>query len=154
MTTILTFSLAGLEVSPVWVEVTRGLGTPRFTLAGIPEASVRESRVRVRAALLHAGVELDDLDIAIKLLPPDVKRSGGAFDLALAVGVLVAVGRIPATALSGTAFLGELSLSGEIKHVPLGQGDDPECGGLKPLASPTKGLPRVGAQGQSPDALT
>lgn len=115
--TILTFSLAGLDVSPVWVEVTRRQGIPRFSLAGLPEASMRESRVRVRAALLQVGVELDDLDVEVKLLPADVKRSGGGFDLAIAVGVLVAAGRIPATALAGTAFLGELSLTGEIKHV-------------------------------------
>jgi magnesium chelatase family protein len=115
--TVLTFSLVGLDAQPILVEVDSGRGIAQFNLVGLPEASVRESRVRVRAALLHVGVELDELVITVNLAPADIKKSGGSFDLAIAIGILGALGRIPAASLAGTAILGELSLSGSIKHV-------------------------------------
>ncbi len=115
--TVLTFSLVGLDAQPILVEVDSGRGIAQFNLVGLPEASVRESRVRVRAALLHVGVELDELVITINLAPADIKKRGGSFDLAIAIGILGALGRIPEGALAGTAVLGELSLSGSIKHV-------------------------------------
>ena len=115
--TVLTFSLVGLDAQPILVEVDSGRGIAQFNLVGLPEASVRESRVRVRAALLQVGVELDELVITVNLAPADIKKSGGSFDLAIAIGILGALGRIPEGALAGTAVLGELSLSGSIKHV-------------------------------------
>jgi len=114
---VLTFSLRGLDVLPVRVEVHLNAGRPFFDLSGLPEASVRETRVRVRAALLRVGVELDELRITVCLVPADAPKSGGGFDLAIAVGVLAALGKIPAETLTGTAVLGELSLTGEIKQV-------------------------------------
>jgi magnesium chelatase family protein len=115
--TVLTFSLVGLDPQPVRVEVDSSRGIASFNLVGLPEASVRESRVRVRASLLHVGVELDEHVITVNLAPADIKKSGGSYDLAIAIGILGALGRIPAAALEGTAILGELSLSGAIKHV-------------------------------------
>jgi magnesium chelatase family protein len=115
--TVLTFSLVGLDPQPIHVEVDSGRGIASFNLVGLPEASVRESRVRVRAALLQLGVELDELVITVNLAPADIKKSGGSFDLAIAIGILGALGRIPAAALEGTAVLGELSLSGALKRV-------------------------------------
>ena len=115
--TVLSFSLVGLDPQPVRVEVDSSRGIAQFNLVGLPEASVRESRVRVRAALQHVGVELDEQVITVNLAPADVKKSGGCFDLAIAIGILGALGRVPEGALGGTAVLGELSLSGAIKQV-------------------------------------
>lgn len=115
--TVLTFSLLGLDPQPVQVEVDSSRGISQFHLVGLPEASVRESRVRVRAALLSVGVELDEQVITVNLAPADMKKSGGGFDLAIALGILAAIGRVPAGALEGTAVLGELSLSGAIQRV-------------------------------------
>ncbi len=115
--TALTFSLVGLEAHPVHVEVDSSRGISQFNLVGLPEASVRESRVRVRAAMLQVGVELDEQVITVNLAPADMKKSGGSFDLAIAIGILAALGRIPAAALEGAAILGELSLSGAIQRV-------------------------------------
>ena len=114
---VLSFSLVGLDPQPVRVEVDSSRGIAQFNLVGLPEASVRESRVRVRAALHEVGVELDEQVITVNLAPADVKKSGGCFDLAIAIGILGALGRFPAGALDGTAVLGELSLSGAIKQV-------------------------------------
>jgi magnesium chelatase family protein len=115
--TALTFSLLGLDPHPVQVEVDSSRGIAQFHLVGLPEASVRESRVRVRAALLQVGIELDEHVITVNLAPADMKKGGGGFDLAIAIGILAALGRIPAGALDGTAILGELSLSGAIQRV-------------------------------------
>ncbi len=115
--TVLSFSLVGLEPQPVFVEVDSSRGIAHFDLVGLPEASVRESRVRVRAALLQVGVELDEQVITVNLAPADRKKSGGCFDLAIAIGILGALKKFPAAALEGVAVLGELSLSGAIKQV-------------------------------------
>lgn len=115
--TALTFSLLGLEPHPVHVEVDSSRGIAQFHLVGLPEASVRESRVRVRAALLSVGIELDEQVITVNLAPADMKKSGGSFDVAIAAGILAALGRFPHGALAGTAILGELSLSGAIQPV-------------------------------------
>lgn len=114
---VLSFSLAGIDPQPVRVEVDSGRGIAQLSLVGLPEPSVRESRVRVRAALARVGIALDEQVITINLAPADIKKSGGCFDLAIALGILGALGRFPEGALESTVVLGELSLSGEIKHV-------------------------------------
>ncbi len=115
--TVLTLVSHGHDAHPVIVEVDSCRGSPQFHLTGLPEASMRESRVRVRAALLHVGVELDEQVLTVRLVPADHPKGGGCFDLAIAMGVLAALGRIPAGALDGTAILGELSLTGAIQRV-------------------------------------
>src|SRR6185312_1602867 len=82
--TALTFSLVGLDAHPIRVEVDSGRGPALFQLVGLAEASVRESRVRVRAALQQLGTDLAEYVITINLAPADLKKSGGAFDLAIA----------------------------------------------------------------------
>jgi len=113
----LTFSLVGLDAHPIRVEVDSGRGPASFQLVGLAEASVRESRVRVRAALQQIGVELDEHVITVNLAPADVRKSGGAYDLAIAAATLAALGKIPAEPLEHTGLLGELSLSGAIRPV-------------------------------------
>src|SRR5689334_22541955 len=110
----ITFTLAGLEACPIRVEVDSGRGPAAFQLVGLAEASVRESRVRVRSALQQIGVDLGEYVITVNLAPADLRKSGGAFDLAIALASLAAMGEITGEAIEGTAFLGELSLTGAI----------------------------------------
>ena len=112
-----SFALIGLEAHPVRVEVDSGRGPAFFQLVGLPEASVRESRVRVRAALQQLGVDLAEYVITVNLGPADLKKSGGSLDLAIAAATLGALGKLPAPALEGTALFGELSLTGAIRPV-------------------------------------
>jgi hypothetical protein len=115
--TALTFTLLGLDAHPIRVEVDSGRGPANFQLVGLAEASVRESRVRVRAALQQIGVDLAEYVITVNLGPADLKKSGGAFDVAIAAATLGALGRFPAEVLEGTALLGELSLTGAVRPV-------------------------------------
>ncbi len=115
--TALTFTLIGLEAHPVQVEVDSGRGCANFLLVGLAEASVRESRVRVRAALQQIGVDLNEYVITVNLGPADLKKSGGSFDIAIAADALAALGKFPEEALLGTALLGELSLTGAVRPV-------------------------------------
>lgn len=114
--TVLSFQLVGLNPRPVIVEAEDwGAAPGRFRLIGLSEASARECRVRVRAALHRVGVELDEHDTSVELVP--AVSGGASLDLPIALAILVAIGRIPPRALDGTAVLGELSLTGDIKHV-------------------------------------
>src|SRR4029078_2516104 len=103
----LTFALIGLDAFPIQVEVDSGRGPAAFQIVGLPEASVRESRVRVRAAVQQIGIDLAEYVITDNLGPADLKKSGAAFDVAIAIATLAALGKIPADALDGTALLGE-----------------------------------------------
>lgn len=107
-----------MEAHLVHVEVEAFRGPSGFDLVGLPEASVRESRVRVRSALFRAGVLLDEYRIVVNLAPGDVRKVGSAFDLAIAVATLAALGELPPEALDGTLLLGELSLWGELRGIP------------------------------------
>lgn len=115
--TALTFCLIGLDAHPIRVEVDSGRGPSGFQLVGLPEASVRESRVRVRAALQQIGVNLNEYVITVNLGPADLKKSGGSYDVAIAAATLGALGKIPPALLEGIALLGELSLTGAVRAV-------------------------------------
>ncbi|HEY4121977.1 MAG TPA: YifB family Mg chelatase-like AAA ATPase [Byssovorax sp.] len=115
--TALTVSLVGLDAHPVRVEVDSGRGPANFHLVGLAEASVRESRVRVRAALSQMGVELNEYVITVNLSPADLRKGGGSFDVAIACAMLAAIGKLPDERLRGTLLLGELSLTGAIRAV-------------------------------------
>ena len=114
---VTTFALDGVSSHEVTVEVDvrRGLGT--FTLVGLPDRAVRESRERVRAALLNSGLEFPQKRLTVNLAPAHVRKAGPSFDLAIAVGLLAASGQVPQEALAGHALCGELSLTGEIRPV-------------------------------------
>ncbi len=115
--TALTFTLLGLDAFPIRVEVDSSRGIPSFQIVGLPEASVRESRVRVRAALQQLQIDTNEHVITVNLAPADLKKSGGSFDVAIAAATLAALGKIPASSLEGIALLGELSLTGAIRPV-------------------------------------
>jgi magnesium chelatase family protein len=112
-----TFALEGIRSHEVTVEVDVRRGLPTFTLVGLPDRAVRESRERVRAALLNSDLGFPQQRITVNLAPAHVRKAGPSFDLAIAVALLVATERVPAEALSGCALAGELSLSGEIRPI-------------------------------------
>ena len=92
-------------------------GLPAFTLVGLPDRAVRESRERVRAAVQNSGLEFPLMRITVNLAPAHVRKAGPGFDLAIAVGLLAASGQVPPEALERSALCGELSLSGELRTV-------------------------------------
>jgi hypothetical protein len=107
----------GLQADPVAVEVDLSPGLPGLSIVGLPEAAVRESRDRVRAAILNSGYQFPNRRITINLAPADLPKEGGRFDLPIALGILAASDQIPAQALQDLEVLGELSLTGEIRPV-------------------------------------
>jgi len=111
-------TLTGAVGRPVSVEVHVSNGLPGFTIVGLPDAAVRESRDRVRAALLSSGLAWPLRRVTVNLAPSGVRKGGSGLDLAIAVGVLVATGELPAAATEGIAFCGELGLNGSLRHVP------------------------------------
>ena len=110
-------TLVGLDAHLVRVEVEVARGVPSFELVGLAEASVRESRVRVKSALAQIGVDLSEYRVVVNLAPADVRKTGSAFDVAIAAATLAALRRVPIDALVGTLFLGELSLTGAVHPV-------------------------------------
>ncbi len=118
LATTATTTLFGLEAHLVRVEVECYPGPSGFELVGLAEASVRESRVRIRSALAQLGVGLDEYRLVVNLAPGDVRKTGSGFDLAIALAALAALGRLPGEALAGILFLGELSLAGDVRAVP------------------------------------
>jgi magnesium chelatase family protein len=115
---ILTRASAGLTAPPVTVEIHLSPGLPAFNVVGLPESSVREARERVRSALLTSYFEWPDHRITVNLAPADLPKGGGRFDLPIALGLLVATGQVPASALQGREIYGELALDGCIRSVP------------------------------------
>ncbi len=111
-------TLLGVEGAPVAVEVHVSKGLPGFTIVGLPDASCRESRDRVRAALLSSGLAWPLKRVTVNLAPSSVRKAGGGLDLPIAVGLLVASEELTAEAVAGCAFVGELGLDGSIRRVP------------------------------------
>lgn len=108
----------GTEATPVTIEVFLSGGLPAFTIVGMPETAVRESKDRVRGALLSSGFEFPQQRITVSLGPAEMRKTGGRYDLAIALGILAARKQFPITALRGVECYGELSLSGELRSVP------------------------------------
>jgi magnesium chelatase family protein len=113
-----TFAIDGVEPRQVWVEVDIRSGLPTFTIVGLADTAVRESRDRVRAAIQNSRFEFPQTRITANLAPAFLRKVGPGFDAALALGVLAASGQIPAPALGSYAVFGELSLSGELRDSP------------------------------------
>ncbi|WP_433924428.1 YifB family Mg chelatase-like AAA ATPase [Vreelandella sp. 21] len=109
----------GLEAPAVHVEVHLANGLPGLTLVGLPETAVKESRERVRSALINAGFDFPNTKrITLNLAPADLPKEGGRFDLPIALGILAASGQIPVDALEGIECAGELALDGKLRAVP------------------------------------
>lgn len=118
----------GLEAPEVQVEVHLANGLPGVTLVGLPETAVKESRERVRSALVNAGFDYPLRRITLNLAPADLPKEGGRFDLPIALGLLLASGQLPPDALKATESVGELALDGRLRPVH----------GVLPLAMATR----------------
>ena len=107
----------GIEVYPVQIEVDVSFGLPHFTMVGLPDATVRESRDRVRAAIRNSGFAFPPHRITVNLAPADVRKAGSSFDLPIALGLLATSGQLARRAIDDTVVLGELSLDGGINGI-------------------------------------
>ncbi len=109
-----TAAVFGVESCPVQVEVDIGFGFPCFTMVGLPDTSVRESRDRVRSAIRNSGFEFPPHRITVNLAPADVRKAGASFDLPIALGILAASGVVERRLIADLVIVGELSLDGSI----------------------------------------
>jgi magnesium chelatase family protein len=109
-------AVVGLEAAPIEVEVDIGRGLPSITIVGLPDTAVQESRERVRAAIRNTGLRFPEGRLTVNLAPADLRKEGPAYDLPIAVGVLLASEQIFAD-LDGAIIMGELSLDGSVRHV-------------------------------------
>ena len=107
----------GIEAPLVTVEVHLSGGLPAFNIVGLPETAVKESRERVRSAILNAQLEFPQRRITVNLAPADLPKTGGRFDLAIAVGILAASEQVVAQRVTDGIFVGELALTGEVRRV-------------------------------------
>jgi len=114
LATVLSRSSQGLEAPLVRVEVDVGAGLPAFSVVGLLETAVKESKDRVRAALTNCGFEFPAGRVTVNLAPADLPKEGGRFDLAIAIGILIANDSLPAGPFHGTELYGELSLGGDL----------------------------------------
>ena len=110
-------ALNGMAAHEVTVEANLAGGLPMFTIVGLPDTEVKESKDRVRAAIQNAGFEFPARRITINLAPADLPKESGRFDLPIALGVLAASGQIPGDKLKDYEFAGELSLTGDLRPV-------------------------------------
>lgn len=119
MTLAITYSRAqlGINAPSVTVESHLSNGLPSLTLVGLPETAVRESKDRVRSAIINSHFEFPARRITLNLAPADLPKEGGRFDLAIALGILASSGQIPIEPLKNSECLGELALSGHIRPV-------------------------------------
>lgn len=114
---ITTAAFSGIDGIIVTVEIDISNGLPCFNIVGLPDISVKESKERVRSAIVNSGFEFPVNRITINLAPADLKKDGSQFDLPIAIGVLLATEQIKAVNINDYLILGELSLSGEVKKI-------------------------------------
>lgn len=112
-----TRSILGLHAQSVAVEVHLSNGLPSFTLVGLPQTAVKESKDRVRSAIMNSQFEFPCRRITVNLAPADLPKIGSGFDLPIALGILAASGQIPQQALETHEFIGELALDGSLKGI-------------------------------------
>ena len=117
MSRVHSAALQGVDGVPVEVEVRITSHLPRIDIVGLPEAAVRESAARVRAAVLSIGTRFPDRRITVNLAPAELRKSGAGLDLPIAVGILAAEGHVEVAALEGLALFGELALDGRLRRV-------------------------------------
>ncbi|HKQ96907.1 MAG TPA: magnesium chelatase domain-containing protein, partial [Candidatus Polarisedimenticolia bacterium] len=112
-----SLTLLGIEAFPLTVECDLSNGLPGVHTVGLPDAAVRESAERVRAALRHVGRPLPARRITISLAPADLRKQGSALDLPIALGILAADGALPAAGIDGLLVAGELGLDGTVRSI-------------------------------------
>ncbi|MFT7235684.1 MAG: magnesium chelatase family protein, partial [Methylophagaceae bacterium] len=115
--TVFSRAIVGMEAQVVTVEVHLSNGLPSLSIVGMAETAVKESKDRVRSALLNSEFSFPPQRITINLAPADLPKEGGRFDLPIALGILAASGQIPIESLKNREFIGELGLTGELRSV-------------------------------------
>lgn len=124
LSTVYSYAVVGVKAQLIYIEVHIANGLPALSIVGLPEASVRESKDRVRSAIQNAGFEYPARRITVNLAPADLPKFGAGYDLAIAIGILHASEQLKNKDFDHCAFIGELSLSGQIRQV----------GGILPIA--------------------
>lgn len=114
---VFSCAVIGLEGVVVEVEVDFGSGLPGITIVGLPDAAVQESRERVQAAIKNAGLFFPRKRFIVNLAPASVRKEGPAYDLPIAIGMLITTGQLNPVNVDGALFIGELSLDGSVRHV-------------------------------------
>ena len=114
---VYTRSVVGLHAPQVIIEVHLSQGLPALTIVGLPAAAVRESKDRVRSAILNSGFQFPNRRLTINLAPADLPKDGARLDLPIAIGILAASGQLEPEVLSGFELIGELALNGELRQV-------------------------------------
>ena len=112
-----TFSFSGIEANPVDVQVKISNGNSVFSIVGLPDKSVGESKERVRGAITSTGLSWPFEKITVNLAPADLQKEGGHFDLAIAIGIMVEMGVLPQYLIDKYFIMGELSLDGSVNSV-------------------------------------
>lgn len=115
--TVASRAIFGIRALPVNVEAHLFNGLPKFTIVGLPEKAVKESKDRVRSAIMMSGFEFLDQKVTVNLAPADLPKEGGRFDLAIAIGILLASRQLPDQKIEQYELIGELALSGELRAV-------------------------------------
>ena len=109
-------AVIGLEGVIIEVEVDTADGLPMITIVGLPDAAVQESRERVQAAIKNTALPYPRTRVVVNLAPAAVRKEGPTYDLPIALGILVMMGRVPQEVVEGALVLGELSLDGRVRH--------------------------------------
>src|SRR5712671_3119475 len=110
-------ALVGIDAYDVIVEVDSAQGLPQWTIVGLAASAVKESRERVGAALVNSGFNVPSRRITVNLAPADIRKEGTAFDLPIAIGILVATGQLDAASVVKRMFVGELGLDGGLRSM-------------------------------------
>lgn len=142
---IKSIALNGLDGNLVEIQTDISNGIPEFEIVGLPDVSVKEAKKRIIAAIKNSNIEFPNKKILINLAPANIRKEGSSFDLAMAVGILIAQGQIPRideNKLASTIFIGELSLDGKINRT---NGVLPMCIEAKELGIKTAILPKANA---------
>lgn len=114
---IYTRGVFGLNAPLIEVEVHVSQGLPSLTIVGLPEAAVRESKDRVRSAIINSGFQFPTKRLTINLAPADLPKDGSRLDLPIALGILIASGQLPDSQTDQFEFIGELALDGQLRKV-------------------------------------
>src|SRR6201992_2078739 len=115
---VVTFAIDGVQPRTVWVEVDIRTGLPSFTIVGLGDTAVRESRDRIRAAIQNSGFRFPDRRITANLAPASLRKAGPGFDAGLVLALHAASDQFPPKSLRRCAVVGELSLAGELRDAP------------------------------------
>jgi len=143
---LLSAGMSGIDATTVHVEIDINKGLPGWSTVGLPESAVREAKERVISSIHNSGYQFPFRRITLNLAPADVKKSGTAYDLPIAVGLLVAAEMIPPEPIAGYGMLGELSLDGQLRPVrgALSAAVLAKQQGWKGLILPKENLPEAG----------